>query len=473
MEESGRRTVGTLQKALELNLDPNRYGTFAEIGAGQEVVRWFFRAGASAGTIAKSISAYDMQVSDAIYGAAPRYVSRERLQTMLAHEYDLLTERLAEGRDASQFFAFANTVRARSYRGGDECHGWMGIRYQATPGAGPSQILTHVRMLDRENQAQQEALGILGVNLVHGAYEHFERPDDLLRHLLDGLSTERIEVDMVALSGPAFDGVDARVVSLKLVQLGLSQAAMFATDGSVLHPAEVLYKRPVLVERGRFRPVTYVNLDILDSAGRQFARRLEGERDTVSIMELTLHDLEAEGGLDDRDFLDRVDVLEATDTVVLVSDYVEHYRLITYLRRHTDRPVALAMGIPAVAKLFDESVYERLEGGVLEAFGRLFRGDVRLYVYPTRDADTGALVTADTFDVPSGLEHLYAHLLDRDCLEPIDGYDERYLDIFSHDVLARIRRRDASWEAMVPPDVRAIIKERALFGYRAEGEARA
>ena len=473
MEESGRRTVGTLQKALELNLDPNRYGTFAEIGAGQEVVRWFFRAGAAAGTIAKSISAYDMQVSDAIYGESPRYVSRERLQTMLSHEYDLLTERLAEGRDAAQFFAFADTVRARSYRGGDECDGWMGLRYQATPGAEPSQILMHVRMLDRENQTQQEALGILGVNLIHGAYEHAERPDDLLRHLLDGLSTERIEVDMVALSGPAFDGVDPRVVSLKLVQLGLSQAAMFATDGSVLHPAEVLYKRPVLVERGRFRPVTHVNIDILDSAGRQFERRLEGEREVVPIMELTLHDLQAEDGLDDRDFLDRVDVLEATDTLVLVSDYVEHYRLITYLRRYTDRPVALAMGIPAVAKLFDEGIYGNLEGGVLEAFGRLFRGDVRLYVYPTRDADTGALVTTDTFDAPSDLEHLYAHLLGRGHLEQIDGYDERYLDIFSHDVLARIRRQDASWETMVPPDVRALIVERELFGYRATGGTRA
>ena len=325
-------------------------------------------------------------------------------------------------------------------------------------------------MLDRENQTQQEALGILGVNLVHGAYERFEALDELLGCLLDGLSTERIEVDMIKLSGPAFDGVDPRIVSLKLVQLGLSRAAMFATDGSVLHPAEVLYKRPVLVERGRFRPVTHVNVDILDSARRQFERRLEGERETVSIMELTLQDLAAEGEVDYRDFLDRVDVLEATDTIVLVSNYVEYHRLAAYLRRHTERPIALAMGIPAIGGLFDETIYEELEGGVLEAFGRLFRGDLRLYVYPTRDAATGALVTTDTFEVAPHLRHLYAHLLDNDCLEQIDGYDESYLDIFSHDVLARIRARDAAWEAMVPDDVRALIKERELFGYRADAD---
>ena len=469
MNASDRKQVGTLQKALELNLDRERYGTFAEIGAGQEVVRWFFQAGAAAGSIAKSISAYDMKISDAIYGESPRYVSRERLRTMLEYEYDLLTERLAEGRDDSQFFSFANTVRARSYGGNDECHGWMGLRYQATPGGEPSQILTHVRMLDRENQSQQEALGVLGVNLIYAAYEHFEEIDDFLHCLLDDLSTARIEVDMVKLSGPAFADMDPRIVSLKLVELGLSDAAMFATDGSVLHPAEVLYKRPILVERGRFRPVTYVNLDILNAARAQFARRLEGERDTVSIMELTLRDLSAEGKLDYRDFLDRVDVLEATDTIVLVSNYFEYHRLAAYLRRHSDRPIALAMGIPAVGALFDEDIYDGLGGGVLEAFGRLFQGDLKLYVYPTRDPDSKELVTTETFEVPPRLRHFYTHLLDNGYLEQIEGYDEKYLDIFSHDVLDRIRRQDASWETMVPEDVAGLIKERELFGYRASG----
>ncbi len=446
-------------------MDNNRYGTFAEIGAGQEVVRWFFQAGAAAGTIAKSISAYDMTVSDAIYGESPRYVSRARLETMLQYEYDLLTDRLAENRDAPQFFAFANTVRARTYRGSDECHGWMGIRYQATPGGEPSQILTHVRMLDRENQVQQEALGVLGVNLIYAAFEHFEKPDRLLRCLLDDLSTERIEVDMVKLSGPAFEDVDSRIISLKLVQLGLSQAAMFATDGSVLHAAEVLYKKPILVERGRFRPVTYVNLDILESARQQFSRRFE-EDNIVPIMELTLQDLRADGELDYRDFLDRADVLEATDTIVLVSNYFEYYRLAAYLRRYSNQPIALAMGIPSIGDLFDEDIYDDLDGGVLEAFGRLFKGDLKLYIYPTRNGETGELVTTDTYEVPAHLQYLYKHLRHNDYLEQIDCYNEEYLHIFSHEVLAKIRSQDASWEEMVPSEVGQLIKERELFGYQ-------
>ncbi len=445
-------------------MNSERYGTFAEIGAGQEVVRWFFQAGAAAGTIAKSISAYDMTVSDAIYGESPRYVSRARLETMLQYEYDLLTDRLAEDRDAPQFFAFANTVRARSYNGGDECHGWMGIRYQATPGGEPSQILTHVRMLDRENRAQQEALGVLGVNLIYAAFEYFEEPDSFLRCLLDDLSTERIEVDMVKLSGPAFEGVDSRIVSLKLVQLGLSQAAMFATDGSVLHAAEVLYKKPILVERGRFRPVTYVNLDILESARQQFSRRFE-EDNIVPIMELTLQDLRADGELDYRDFLDRADVLEATDTIVLVSNYFEYYRLAAYLRRYSSQPIALAMGIPSIGNLFDEDIYDDLDGGVLEAFGRLFKGDLKLYIYPTRDGETNELVTTDTYEVPAHLRYLYKHLCHNDYLEQIDCYNEDYLHIFSHEVLAKIRSQDSSWEEMVPSEVGQLIKERELFGY--------
>ena len=470
-QKTDREKVGTQQKALALNLDKNRYGTFAEIGAGQEVVRWFFQAGAAAGTIAKSISAYDMTVSDAIYGKSPRYVSRQRLQTMLEYEYDLLTERLAEGRDDPQFFAFANTVRARIYHGNDECHGWMGIRYQATPGGEPSQILTHVRMLDRENQAQQEALGILGVNLIYGAYEYFSNTDDLLKCLLDDLSTERIEVDMIKLSGPAFEEVDQRLVSLKLVQLGLSRAAMFSTDGSVLHAAEVLYKKPILVERGRFRPVTYVNMDILNSARQQFARRLDEEQQegVVPIMELTLQDLRTDGELNHRDFLDRVDVLEATDTIVLVSNYFEYFRLAAYLRRYSQMPIALAIGLPSLKDLFDESIYEELDGGILEAFGRLFKGDLKLYVYPTKNQETGELATTKDLEVAPHLKKLYAYLCDNDFIEQIDCYTEDYLHIYSDDVLRKIHEQDASWDEMVPPEVGQLIKERGLFGYKGEG----
>ena len=260
-------------KALRVNLDPRYYGTFAEIGAGQEVVRWFFRAGGAAGTVAKSISAYDMKVSDAIYGSCARYVCRERLQSMLDYEQRLNLERLAGTRgDNTAFFAFADTVAARSFRGNNECHGWMGIKFQAGPRNADSQIIVHVRMLDHENALQQEALGIVGVNLIYGACFLHDQPERLLESLLDGLTTNRIEIDLIEFSGDAFRHVDNRVMSLRLVQLGLTGAAMFSAEGKVLQPSEVLYKKPVLVERGSFRPVTHVNVDMLECAVKRFSK---------------------------------------------------------------------------------------------------------------------------------------------------------------------------------------------------------
>lgn len=467
-QKTDRKNLGTQQKALAVNLDQRRYGTFAEIGAGQEVVRWFFQVGGAAGTIAKSISAYDMTVSDAIYGTSPRYVSRERLQTMLDYEYGLLHERLHAKRGAdTDFFVFADTVAARNYQGTNECHGWMGIKYQATPESEPSQIVIHVRMLDKSNVQQQEALGIIGVNLIYGALFHFEVPDDLLASLLDNLSVERIEVDMIKLSGPSYEGIDHRLMSLKLVQLGLSDAAMFSSTGEVLQPSEVLYKKPVLVERGSFRPVTYVNLDMLECARQQFVQRadVENEPQVVTLMEITMRNLMATGEIDYADFLARADVLAASGATVLISDYFEYYRLAAYLRRYTKKPVALAMGIPSLRELFDEKFYESLEGGILESFGRLFKNDLKLYVYPLKDDQARQLVTVPRFKVAPHLQSLYEHLVENGYIESIDYYNRNYLPIFSRDVLAKIGAGDASWETMVPPEVAGIIKERGFFGY--------
>jgi hypothetical protein len=353
-----KKKIGTQQKAFEVNRDLSKYGTFAEIGAGQEVVRWFFQAGGAAGTIAKSISAYDMTVSDAIYGQPKRYVSRQRLETMLDYEYELLNERLSERQDDTNFFVFANTVVARGFKAGGEYHGWMGIAYQASPGTPPNRIVIHVRMLDKETLSQQEALGILGVNLVYGALfqEGGDVPDALLRCLLDDLSANRIEVDMVAFSGPQFEGTDYRLMALKLVQLGLSDAAMFSAQGEVLQPSEILYKKSILVERGSFNPVTHVNLDMLTCAHGQFVQQLGSQRsDVVELMEITMSNLMATGEIDYSDFLARADVLAATGATVLISNYFEYYRLAAYLRRYTKKPIAITMGIPSLKELFEES----------------------------------------------------------------------------------------------------------------------
>src|SRR5271155_2900119 len=374
MENDDRPKLSTNQKALKINLDPLFYGTFAEIGAGQEVARWFFKVGAAAGSISKSISAYDMAVSDAIYGRCKRYVSRERLQSMLDYEHGLTLERLRQSRgDSTAFFAFANTVSARNFRGTNECHGWMGVKYQAHPRDNDSQIIIHVRMLDRENDLQQETLGIVGVNLLYGAFFLPYKPELLLESLLDNLSTQRIEIDMIEFAGIEFRHVDNRVMSLKLVQLGLSGAAMFGPSGEVLQPSEVLRKHPVLVERGSFRPVTKVNMDMIKSARERFAAEPEVDgNEVVELMEITTRNLLSEGKLDLNDFLARADVLAAAGKTVLISDYFEYYRLAGYLTRYTREPIAVTMGTSSLRDLFREEYYEELEGGILEAFGKLF-----------------------------------------------------------------------------------------------------
>ncbi len=456
-------------KALEVNLDAIRYGSFAEIGAGQEVVRWFFRVGGAAGTIAKSISAYDMKISDDIYGKASRYVSRERLEGMLDHEYRTTVDCLNEQRgDTTAFFAFANTVSARNYHGTNECHGWLGIRFQTSPLASPSEIILHVRMLDHENSLQQEALGIIGVNLIYGAFHLSHNPDLLVKSLLDNLTTDRIEVDMVDLHGDAFIHVDKRVVSLRLVQLGLSDAAMFSADGQVLQPSEHLRKKNVLVERGRFRPVTHVNIDMLNAARKQFeAEDSSAPEETISIMEITMHNLRGSNdGIDLEDFISRADVLEATGHTVMISDYPEYYRLVTYLSRYTNRRIGLTLGAHSLIELFNDQYYNTLHGGILEGFGRLFKNNVKLYIYPYKDSATNRLFKVDNLIVDDKQKYLYEYLKQGNHIEQIEEFNEDYLHIFSPDVLEMISRNGIGWENLVPDVVAEKIKDQQLFGYK-------
>jgi hypothetical protein len=465
---AGREIIDTHQKALDVNLDPRRYGTFAEIGAGQEVVRWFFRVGGGAGTIAKSISAYDMKVSDAIYGRASRYVCRERLQSMLDYEHKLNLDRLRDVRgDTTAFFAFADTVSARNYKGTNECHGWMGIKFQAYPRDEDSQIIIHVRMLDVEAALQQEALGIVGVNLVHGAIALNHEPELLVDSLLDGLSTSRIEIDMIEFSGIAFRHVDNRLMSLKLVELGLSGAAMFAANGEVLQPSEFIYRKPILVERGSFRPVCKVNIDMLTTAQEKFSQlpNVQG-KEIVQLMEITMRNLKAGGEIDLRDFLARADVMAACGMPVLISDYFEYYRLAAYLSRYTKESIAITMGAASLMDLFDEKYYTGLEGGVLESFGRLFKNDLKIYCYPLLDQTTGELMTCDNLKIAPELSKLYGYLLDRGGINALDNYDPECLKVFSRDVLKKIKDGDSAWEKMVPFAVAEIIKNRCYFGYQ-------
>ena len=459
--------VGTNRKAFQINLDRQKYGTFAEIGAGQEVARRFFHVGGAAGTIAKTMSAYDMTFSDAIYGPADHYVSRVRLNTMLDHEYDLLLERLEKKLGSERtFFVFADTVAARRFKEHNESHGWLGVRFQSTPRGEPSQIIIHVRMLDESNVDQQEALGVVGVNLLYGAFYHSE-PERLISSLQENLAPGKIQVDLIKFSGPAFANIDNRLMSLQLVSQGLTDAVMFTADGEIVQPSEILHKKAILIERGSFRPVTYATNDMLEGARRQFLKESGcSEKDLVVLMEMTLENLLAEGQLNHADFLARVDILGALGRTVLISKFGEYYRLAGYLSRYTSRMIGLVMGVPSLIEIFDEKYYLNLEGGILEALGRMFKHGLKLYVYPMIDEKTAKIKTATQVEVAPNLRSLFRYLIDNCHIEEIVDYRKDFLRIYPPAVLAKLKAGDQSWEEMVPAEVVQIIKEREFFGYR-------
>ncbi len=449
-------------------MDPLSYGTIAEIGAGQEVARWFFLVGGAAGTVAKTLSAYDKTVSDAVYGTAKRYVSRERLLTMLDHEYELLVERLSGEGGGRACFAFADTVTARSYlRPDEETHGWMGIRFRLSPSDPPSEILIHLRMHDRENVQQQEALGILGVNLIYAAYFFRNDPPALVRSLVDELGPDRLEVNLIRFSGPSFQDVDNRLMALELIKRKLTPSAMFTASGEVVDAGELLYMKPLLIERGSFRPVTKTTLDMLHRAQERFCRDPEVHDDEPLILaEMSLRSLNVDDEMGHGDYLDRIDTLSALGKNVLVSNSYRDFRLVSYLSLHSRKKIGAVVGLPAFTNLFREEFYSDLEGGILEAFGRLFKNRLRLYVYPARGTREGKIVTLDEFQPSPHLQPLYEYLRQNGFVEGIEPSDTALLDIFPKDVLAKIRSADTSWEAMVPPEVASLIKERGLFDYR-------
>jgi len=460
--------VGTNRKALQINLDAKKYGTFAEIGAGQEVARRFFTVGGAAGTIAKTMSAYDMTFSDAIYGPTDRYVSRKRLWTMLDHEYDLLVKRLDAklGGDRT-FFVFADTVAARSFKQHNESHGWLGVRFQTEPRGEPSQIIIHVRMLDESNADQQEALGVIGVNLLYGAF-YYSQPEQLISSLQENLAPGRMQVDLIKFSGPSFAKIDNRLINLQLVSQGLTDAVMFTADGEMVQPSEILHKKAILIERGSFRPVTYATNDMLEGARGQFLKESGcSEENTVVLMEMTLENLLSEGQLNHADFLARVDILGALGRTVLISKFGEYYRLASYLSRYTNRMIGLVMGVPSLIEILDEKYYLNLEGGILEALGRMFKHGLKLYVYPVIDETTGAILSATQVHVAPNLRALFQYLIDNCYIEEITDYRKDFLCIYPATVLAKLKVGDKSWEEMVPPEVARIIKEREFFGYRA------
>lgn len=462
------RKLSTQEKALRINLSKAIYGSFAEIGAGQEIAANFFKVGGASGTVAKTMSAYDMKFSDAIYGVCDRYVCEDRLEQMLEHEYPLLPERLPHRHKDTRFFAIANTVEILNFERTNQGHGWIGLRFQLRPESEPNDCIIHVKMHDNDPLQQQFALGVVGVNLLYGC-SFLNDPEEILMSLIDGLTPRRVEIDMFRLSGPDFRHVDNRLMALKLVKNGLTKAAMFGPNGTVMQPSDELYKKNVLVLRGRFRPPTHVNVDMLLASRRHYRTEPDVDRaKMVLVTELTLNDLSPDGKIDEKDFLHRADILGSLGQSVLISNYYEYYRLVDYLSKITrGKKIGLIMGIYALQKVFEEKTYENLRGGILECFASLFGTNVKLYIYPAWRKDSNELFTLKDFEaeLPDHLKNLFRYLLDNNKLEDVNDANVKHLSIISDNVLAMIKKGEPGWEKFVPHKVEEAIKERGLFDY--------
>ncbi|MBL7865367.1 MAG: TonB-dependent receptor [Cyclobacteriaceae bacterium] len=462
------KKLTTQEKALQINLSKSIYGSFAEIGAGQEVAASFFKVGGASGTVAKTISAYDMKFSDAIYGVCDRYVCEERLIAMLEKEYSLLLERLPHRAEKVRFFSFSDTVEVLNYERTNQGHGWIGLRFQTHPLGPFNDCVAHLKMHDNDPLQQQFAIGIVGVNMLHSCM-FLTDPEKIMMSLLDGLTTRRIEIDMLRISGPDFKHVDNRLMAMKLVKNGLTKAAMFGPDGTVMQPSEALYKKNVLVLRGRFRPVTHVNVDMLLTSRRHFKNEPDVDKTKVVVLtELTLNDLGADGNIDERDFLHRADIICSLGQTVLISNYFEYFRLVDYLSKTTKgKKLGIIMGIYALQKVFEEKTYENLRGGLLESFGTLFGTNSKLYIYPAWKKNSHELFTLKDFEetLPENTKDLFRYLMKNGKMEDIQDANAHNLHIISDNVLAMIRKGEIGWEKFVPHKVEAAIKEHGLFDY--------
>ncbi len=460
------------QKALAINLDPTIYGTFAEIGAGQETVRHFFRAGGASQTIAKAMSAYDKDFSDAIYGKETknRYVTQNRLRKMLRYEVALIEERLnRENNPGKRFFSYANTVTTINFNKTLKGHGWVGLRFQLHETEDYSEIVFHVKFKENDATLQQETLGSLGVNLIYGAYNLSDNPRKLIESLYDDISTDNVEIDMIDFSGPAFTYVDNRLMSLQLVKSGMTDAVIFNSEGNNMLPADILYKKNIFAVRGSFRPVTLVNIDMFEKGLEMFMNDSNcGHEETVVLFEITISNLRAAGYIDERDFLDRVDVLAKLGYTVIISNFSEYYRLIDYFANYTNGKIGVAMGVNNLLDVFDEKYYKNLSGGILEAFGKFFKQDMRVYLYPYKDPETHESLTSNNLKVQDNLKELYKYFKLNQRIVDIKNFNPDYSEIYSRDILNKIANHETGWEKQVPEGVAEMIIERGMFGYKEE-----
>lgn len=473
-----RLELDTDQKALEINLDENIYGTFAEIGAGQEVARYFFKVGAAAGTIAKSMSAYDKKVSDDIYGVEPsgRYVCQPRLYKMLDHEYALNMKRLRDDRPEARLFAFADTVAAINYSRTIKGNGWLGIRFQSKPDKEPNEIVLHVRMKDRNNPLQQQAIGVLGVNLVYGAYNYYRDPETMIVSLMDNLHG-RISIDLVKLKGPEFESVDGRLPALWLVKNNMTEVAIFDCHGQGIHASEFLYKKEVMIVRGNYRPTTNVHLDLMESGFKQFCEEEAVDESKAKLLaEITLENLgKANAKIDEKDFLDRAEILCAMGKTVVITNCDKFNKLISYLSDYKVKHLGVVFGIRQLIELINQLYYQNKDDALLYAFGQIFHRNVFVYAYPAEQRNpvdgkktTDELVTTQNMTIPKDVRFLVKHLVESRQIVDMKYYKPEVLYIYASKVLSMIRSGEEGWEKLVPAEAAQIIKQKNLFDYKSQ-----
>ena len=436
----GNEKLDTHQKALNLNLDPSKFGSFAEIGAGQEVARWFLAVGAASGTVAKTISAYDKEVSDDLYGPGVRYVSKERLEAMLDSEWAQLLKQLQKTRGPqTRFFSFVDTISARNYAGTNEPHGWAALRFQLQPGGQPNDILLHINLRDPSNLLQQEAIGILGVNLVYAAFHQMQTQESFLQGLAEGLEN-RIEIDYVDVRGASFESWDRGSLLLLLVQMGLAEAVCFPAQGSPAPPSEVLYKKPVILAPGYFEHVDATHAAIherlMNAAIQQFHEEFAAVKSPSGFFCIPVTPSESRQiSPESAGLLGRVEALRARGGSVLVFREQELYAMTDFVNRYTKEPVRFVIGLSLLIRAFEDR-YAKLTGSFLEALARLFAQNVRIYAYPMTSTDlkeaiqnlsatdlewseTNGWVSADQLRLRAPAGHLFNYILASNFLVPM------------------------------------------------------
>ena len=457
----------TNRKALIINIDTPLYGSFAEIGGGQEVARHFFQAGGASGTIAKTISAYDKRFSDSFYNnnKPGRHVSEQRLVKMLDYEYKEVARLLSPRNNENTFFALANTMEVLNYTKTNKSHGWMGVMFQLTPESKPNIIIMHIKLLENDALLQQQTIGTLGVNLLYACKFYHDSPNNFIKSLTDNLTRDRFRITMMRMSGPDLDYVDNKLLAVQLVKNKITHAIMFDKSGNVQQPSDMLYKKNVLAFRGSFLPVTYIAKDILNKSKALFAKDKDYEHDnTLSFCELTINNIISEGEVNEKEFLNRVDMLVSIGQNVMISDISEYYKLVEFFTQFKLKNLRIVMGIPTFEKVLNKKYYTDLKGSILEAVGIMFPSNMKLYIYPTKKSKSDDILTSNDISMDNDVSMLFDYLKKNRYILDINSAMESQLHITTRIVHKMITDGNPEWEKYVPISVARIIKERRLYG---------